>query len=172
MDWARSGKICKDLLKDPKSLVIHDGLFDFRDPDSDGDFVADGDEDLNGDGHMDGCPSADMCESSRTDTDTDNDGTPDLIERVAGSDPTDPDSNIPEGDFFFVLPYRDPVRYRGVLGVGMAACVLVVPLALICGPIRGIPFYWQLIDCSFGVFCIFPLWYALRLSKRIEAGAG
>jgi hypothetical protein len=26
-------------------------------------------------------------------------------------------------------------------------------LALIAGPIRGIPFYWRLIDCSFGVAC-------------------
>ncbi len=72
---------------------------------------------------------------------------------------------------FFVLPYRDPVRYRGVLHVGIVSCILVVPLALICGPIRGIPFYWQLIDCSFGVVCIFPLLYALRLSRLLETDA-
>lgn len=69
---------------------------------------------------------------------------------------------------FFILPYREPVRYRGVLHIGVAACMMVIPLALICGPIRGIPFAWQLIDCSFGIICIFPLLYAIRLSYRIE----
>jgi hypothetical protein len=68
---------------------------------------------------------------------------------------------------FFVPVYFDPARYRANLTVGMWACILVIPLALICGPIRGIPFYWQLIDCSFGFFCIFPMLYALRLVKRL-----
>jgi len=70
---------------------------------------------------------------------------------------------------FFILPYRDPVRYRGVLTIGVIACLLVVPLALICGPIRGIPFYWQLIDSSFGIVCVFPLLYAIKLTRRMEA---
>lgn len=73
---------------------------------------------------------------------------------------------------FFILPYRDPVRYRGVLHIGVVACVLIIPLAMICGPIRGIPLYWQLIDCSFGVLCVIPLLYAIRLSHRLEKGAG
>ena len=47
--------------------------------------------------------------------------------------------------------------------------VLVVPLALICGPIRGIPFYWRLIDCSFGVLGIVPLWIALRCGRKLRA---
>ena len=38
------------------------------------------------------------------------------------------------------------------------ACVLVIPLAVIVNPIRGIPFFWTLVDCSFGVFGIIPLW--------------
>ena len=69
---------------------------------------------------------------------------------------------------FFVLPYREPARYRGVLHVGVVACVLVAPLALVCGPLRGIPFYWQLIDISFGAVCIIPLLLAIRLSKKID----
>ncbi len=48
-------------------------------------------------------------------------------------------------------PIKDPVRNIWVVEFGMIACVLVIPLALVCGPKRGIPFYWQLIDCSFGV---------------------
>ena len=66
---------------------------------------------------------------------------------------------------FFILPFREPARYRGVLHVGVAASILVIPLALICGPIRGIPFYWILIDCSFGIICLIPLFYALRISR-------
>lgn len=69
---------------------------------------------------------------------------------------------------FFILPYRDPVRYEGVLKVGIAASLLVIPLAFICGPIRGIPFFWRLIDCSFGVLCIPPLVFALRRIRSLE----
>ena len=75
---------------------------------------------------------------------------------------------------FFVLPYREPVRYEGVLEVGIWMSVLVFPLALICGPIRGIPWWWRLVDCSFGVGCIPPLWWALRqvaVLKREGASA-
>lgn len=70
---------------------------------------------------------------------------------------------------FFIGPWRDPVRNCWVLQAGMIACAGVIPLALICGPIRGIPFYWQLIDCSFGVLGILPLWYAWRLTRRLES---
>ena len=72
--------------------------------------------------------------------------------------------------FFFVPVMADPVRYRGNLLCGLWACALVIPLALICGPIREIPLYWRLIDCSFGVFGAIPLFYVLRLSDRL-AGA-
>jgi len=55
-------------------------------------------------------------------------------------------------------PLKDPVRNLWVVEFGMIACVLVVPMALIFGPIRGIPLLWRLIDTSFGVFGIIPLW--------------
>jgi hypothetical protein len=66
----------------------------------------------------------------------------------------------------FVLPWRDPVRYEGILWVGVWASLLVIPLALICGPLRGIPFGWRLIDCSFGLLCLVPLGLALRWIRR------
>lgn len=69
---------------------------------------------------------------------------------------------------FFIGPLRDPVRNVFVLRAGIAACVLVWPLALICGPIRGIPFWWQLIDCSFGVLGMVPLLICLRDVRRLE----
>ena len=64
---------------------------------------------------------------------------------------------------FFVLPFRDPIRFRPVLWVGVVASILVIPTAMICGEIRGIPWFWRMIDCGFGVGCIIPLWWALRL---------
>tara|TARA_B110000037_G_scaffold173826_1_gene197842 strand:+ start:18875 stop:19507 length:633 start_codon:yes stop_codon:yes gene_type:complete len=69
---------------------------------------------------------------------------------------------------FFVLPWRDPVRYAGVLWVGIFCSLMIFPLAFICGPIRGIPLWWSVIDCSFGVFCILPLWFALRKIRLIS----
>ncbi len=69
---------------------------------------------------------------------------------------------------FFVGPLLDPVRNVWVLRAGMLACVGVIPLALICGEVRGIPLYWRLIDCSFGVVGLFPLWWTLRLTRRLE----
>ncbi|MFF6776367.1 hypothetical protein ACFY8W_22780 [Streptomyces sp. NPDC012637] len=65
--------------------------------------------------------------------------------------------------------YRDPVRNVWVVEFGMIACVGIIPLALICGPIRDIPFAWSVIDMSFGVFGILPLLAVRRLIKRLEA---
>jgi len=66
----------------------------------------------------------------------------------------------------FIGPLRDPVRNIWVVEFGMIACLLVIPAALICGPIRGIPFLWRLIDCSFGVVGIIPLYLAWRMIRR------
>ena len=38
---------------------------------------------------------------------------------------------------------RDPIKNIWVVEFGMISCVLVIPLALICGHIRGIPFFWR-----------------------------
>lgn len=51
---------------------------------------------------------------------------------------------------FFIPVYLDPVKYKVNVLIGVAACFLVFPLAFVCGPIRGIPFFHQVIDCSFG----------------------
>lgn len=67
----------------------------------------------------------------------------------------------------FIGPLKDPVRNIWVIEWGMAACALVIPLALICGPLRGIPFFWQLIDCSFGVVGIVPLILCRRWIRQI-----
>jgi hypothetical protein len=33
--------------------------------------------------------------------------------------------------------------------------------------LRGIPFWWRLIDCSFGILGAVPLWLARRLVKKL-----
>jgi hypothetical protein len=69
----------------------------------------------------------------------------------------------------FIGPLRNPVKNIWVIEFGMIACVLVVPFAFIMGGVRGIPFGWRLIDCSFGVFGILPLWLCRRLIKNLNA---
>lgn len=69
----------------------------------------------------------------------------------------------------FLGAMRDPVRNLWVIHFGMIACVGVLPIALICGPIRGIPFAHRLIDCSFGVFGLIPLWLVRRWTLELAA---
>lgn len=40
----------------------------------------------------------------------------------------------------FIGPWLDPVRNIWIIQFGMIACVLILPLAFIAGPIRQIPF--------------------------------
>ena len=68
----------------------------------------------------------------------------------------------------FIGPYLDPVRNKWVITFGLIACGGVIPLALIAGPIRGIPFGWRLIDCSFGVCGAIPLLLCSRLVSKRE----
>jgi hypothetical protein len=72
----------------------------------------------------------------------------------------------------FIGPIRDPVRNKWVVEFGMIACVLVIPLALIFGPLRGIPAFWTPIDCSFGVVGIIPLALAYRNIRVLERDRG
>jgi hypothetical protein len=44
----------------------------------------------------------------------------------------------------------------------------VVPLALIAGPVRGIPFFWRIIDSSFGIVGAVPLLLCLRYTRQLE----
>jgi hypothetical protein len=68
----------------------------------------------------------------------------------------------------FIGAWRDPIRNKWVLTFGVIACIGVIPLALIAGPIRGIPLYWRMIDCSFGMVGALPLIVCLRSVARLE----
>lgn len=68
----------------------------------------------------------------------------------------------------FIGALRDPVRNRWLFDFGLIACVLVIPFALVCGAARGIPFWWRLIDCSFGVGGFVPLWICRKWAIELE----
>jgi hypothetical protein len=68
----------------------------------------------------------------------------------------------------FIGPLRDPVRNKWVVDFGLISCVLIIPFALVMGEVRGIPFYWRLIDCSFGIFGAIPLYLARKEIQQLE----
>jgi hypothetical protein len=72
----------------------------------------------------------------------------------------------------FVGPFRDPVRNKWVIEFGMIACIMIFPLAFIAGAVRGIPIYWRLIDCSFGVVGLVPLLVCYRRIRMLERYVG
>ncbi|MBV6700759.1 hypothetical protein KV557_27270 [Kitasatospora aureofaciens] len=65
-------------------------------------------------------------------------------------------------------PLKDPVRNIWVIRWAVLACGAVIPLALICGPLRGIPLAWRFIDMSFGIFGVIPLLIVLRALRPLE----
>ena len=71
----------------------------------------------------------------------------------------------------FVGALRDPVRNRWLFDFGLIACVLVVPYALVFGAVRGIPVWWRLVDCLFGLFGFVPLWLCRRWVCELESCA-
>jgi hypothetical protein len=68
----------------------------------------------------------------------------------------------------FIGPYLHPTKNIWVIQWAMIACGMVIPLAMIAGPIRQIPFWWQCIDCSFGVLGMVPLMIVYRKIKQLE----
>ena len=68
----------------------------------------------------------------------------------------------------FIGPYKDPVKNKWVIEFGMITCALIIPFALIAGYYRGIPFWWRLIDCSFGILGTIPLAICLRKTNMLE----
>jgi hypothetical protein len=72
----------------------------------------------------------------------------------------------------FVGALRDPVRNVWLYTFGMIACVLAIPYALVFGALRGIPLWWRLIDCSFGVCGFVPLWVCRKWVRQLAETDG
>jgi hypothetical protein len=68
----------------------------------------------------------------------------------------------------FIGPLRNPVRNIWVIQFGIIACLAIFPLAFIAGAVRGIPLYWRLIDCSFGIVGGVLLWKCHTDIKKLE----
>jgi hypothetical protein len=68
----------------------------------------------------------------------------------------------------FIGALRDPVRNRWLFDFGLIACVLVIPYVMFFGGVRGFPFWWRLIDCSFGAFGFIPLWFCRKWAVELE----
>ncbi len=65
-------------------------------------------------------------------------------------------------------PYRDPLQNKWVIDWAILSCLLVFPLALIAGYVRGIPFFHQCIDCSFGMIGLIPLLYVKKYIRILS----
>jgi hypothetical protein len=68
----------------------------------------------------------------------------------------------------FIGPYKDPVKNKWIIEFGMIACLLIIPFAMIAGYFRSIPFWWRLIDCSFGIMGMIPLAICYRKIHLLE----
>ena len=68
---------------------------------------------------------------------------------------------------FFIGVYKDPVKNIWITQIGIIACFLIFPLALIAGYIREVPIFWQLIDCSFGALGLIPLLYIHHKTNQL-----
>jgi hypothetical protein len=68
----------------------------------------------------------------------------------------------------FIGALRHPIRNRWLFDFGLIACAMVIPYALIMGAARGIPLWWRLIDCSFGVLGAIPMLLCRRYARELE----
>jgi hypothetical protein len=71
----------------------------------------------------------------------------------------------------FIGAVCEPVRNRWLFDFGLITCALVIPYALVFGGLRGIPLWWRLIDCSFGIFGFIPLSFCRKWACELERGA-
>ena len=69
----------------------------------------------------------------------------------------------------FIGPLKDPVKNKWVIEFGIITCLLIIPFALVAGHFRGLPLWWRLVDCSFGIIGLLPLIICLQKIKMIEA---
>lgn len=68
----------------------------------------------------------------------------------------------------FVGAVRDPVRNRWLFQFGMAACAVVPLWAFVFGHIRGVPLWWRMVDASFGIIGLVPMWLCNRWTRALE----
>lgn len=70
---------------------------------------------------------------------------------------------------FLIGPWRNPIQNKWVIQYIMLVCLATFPLAFFAGYFRQIPFYWQLIDCSFGAIGLVVLWNIYIKIQKLES---
>lgn len=68
----------------------------------------------------------------------------------------------------FIGVIRNPVKNIWVVEFGLIACFLLIPFAIIFSAVRGLPFWWSLIDSGFGVFGMIPLFWVRNRILYLE----
>jgi hypothetical protein len=68
----------------------------------------------------------------------------------------------------FIGPFKDPVKNVWIIDWAMLTCIAIIPLAFIAAPIRHIPYYHVLIDCSFGIIGLIPLFICKCWINRLK----
>lgn len=68
----------------------------------------------------------------------------------------------------FIGPLKNPVKNKWIIDWAILACLAIIPLAFIAGPIRHIPLFHILIDCSFGIIGLIPLFICRKMIKQLE----
>jgi hypothetical protein len=68
----------------------------------------------------------------------------------------------------FAGAVKDPVRNKWVTEFGIIAAICIFPLAIIAGGARQVPFFWRLIDCSFGVVTLAVLLPCYRMIRKLS----
>lgn len=65
----------------------------------------------------------------------------------------------------------NPVKNKWIVSFGFIACAMIIPFAFVMGSYRGIPLWWQLIDCSFcigGIITLLPIHFAIQKLEKYE----
>lgn len=68
----------------------------------------------------------------------------------------------------FAGPLMDPVKNQWVVVWGMLAALLTILMALVAEPLRGIPFFWSLVDATIGGGAFLILWLCNRWINQLR----
>lgn len=77
------------------------------------------------------------------------------------------------GHFIIAIPFMmavsDPRRHSWVITYGIAACISVIPFAVVFGAIRGIPLFWRGVDTLFGVGGLLVLFILRKQLRALDS---
>jgi len=63
---------------------------------------------------------------------------------------------------------KNPVQNVWAIKTAILTCLLMVPFAFLSGSVRGIPFYWCMVDSSFAVLALIPLSLAMHSINKLK----